>query len=124
MRSPGLFREYHADPLTTAQAIDAEGWFHTGDAGDLDPDGQLRIIDRMTNVGALKNRSPFAPRLIENRLKFLPYIREAVLFGDGRDMVCALIDIEMAATSRWADRQSISYTGHADLACARRRSMR
>ncbi len=116
VRSPGLFREYHADPLTTAQAKNADGWFHTGDAGDLDPDGQLRIIDRMTNVGALKDRSPFAPRLIENRLKFLPYIREAVLFGDGRDMVCALIDIEMAATGRWADRQGISYIGHADLA--------
>jgi long-chain acyl-CoA synthetase len=76
----------------------------------------LRIIDRMAYVGALKDGAPYAPRLLESKLKFLPYVREAVAFGDGRDMVCALIDIEMAATSRWADRQSISYTGHADLA--------
>jgi long-chain acyl-CoA synthetase len=116
VRSPGLFREYHADPATTAQAKNAEGWFHTGDAGHLDPDGQLRIIDRMAYVGALKDGSPFAPRLIENKLKFLPYIREAVAFGDGRHMVCALIDIEISATGRWADGRAVSYTGHAELA--------
>jgi long-chain acyl-CoA synthetase len=116
VRSPGLFREYHGDAERTAQAKNAEGWFHTGDAGYLGPDGQLRIIDRMAYVGALKDGTPYAPRLLENKLKFLPYIREAVAFGDGRDMVCALIDIEMAATSRWADKQSISYMGHADLA--------
>ena len=70
----------------------------------------------MTYIGALKDGTPFAPRLLENKLKFIPYIREAVAFGDGRDMVCALIDIDMAAVGRWADKQSISYTGHADLA--------
>jgi long-chain acyl-CoA synthetase len=116
VRSPGLFREYHGDSARTAQEKDNDGWFHTGDAGYLGPDGQLRIIDRMAYVGALKDGTPYAPRLLENKLKFLPYVREAVAFGDGRDMVCALIDIEMAATSRWADKQSISYTGHADLA--------
>jgi long-chain acyl-CoA synthetase len=116
VRSPGLFREYHGDAARTAQARNAEGWFHTGDAGDLGPDGQLRIVDRMADVGALKDGTPFAPRLFESKLKFVPYVREAVAFGDGRNMVCALIDIEMAATSRWADRQNISYTGHADLA--------
>ena len=76
----------------------------------------MRIIDRMAYVGALKDGTPYAPRLLESKLKFLPYVREAVAFGDDRDMVCALIDIEMAATSRWADKQSISYTGYADLA--------
>jgi long-chain acyl-CoA synthetase len=116
VRSPGLFREYHADSATTARAKDAEGWFHTGDAGTIDQDGHLTIIDRMAYVGALKDGSRFAPRMIENRLKFLPYVKEAVAFGDGRDMVCALIDIEIAATGRWADRQGVSYTGHADLA--------
>jgi long-chain acyl-CoA synthetase len=116
VRSPGLFREYHGDSARTAQAKNAEGWFHTGDAGYVGPDGQLRIIDRMAYVGTLKDGTPYAPRLLESKLKFLPYVREAVAFGDGRDMVCALIDIEMAATSRWADKQSISYTGHADLA--------
>jgi long-chain acyl-CoA synthetase len=116
VRSPGLFREYHGDAERTARASNDDGWFHTGDAGYLDPDGQLRIIDRMAYVGALKDGTLYAPRLLENKLKFLPYIREAVTFGNGRDMVCALIDIEIAATGRWADRQNISYTGHADLA--------
>lgn len=116
VRSPGLFREYHGDSATTAQAKSAEGWFHTGDAGYLGEDGQLRIIDRMAYVGALKDGSPYAPKLIENKLKFLPYIKEAVAFGDGRGMVCTLIDIDLAAAGRWADKRSISYMGHADLA--------
>jgi long-chain acyl-CoA synthetase len=116
VRSPGLFKEYHGDAATTAQAKNAEGWFHTGDAGYLGEDGQLRIIDRMAHVGQLNDGAPFAPKPIENKLKFLPYIKEAVAFGDKRDMVCALIDIDMAGTGRWADRRSISYTGHADLA--------
>ena len=116
VRSPGLFKEYHGDSEMTVRAKDAEGWFHTGDAGYLDQDGQLRIIDRMAYVGALKDGTPYAPRLLENKLKFLHYIKEAVAFGDGRDMVCVLIDIDMAATGRWADRQGLSYTGHADLA--------
>ena len=116
VRSPGLFKEYHRDPQKTAQARNADGWFHTGDAGYLGDDGHLRIIDRMKNIGALKDGSPFAPKLLENKLKFIPYIKEAVAFGDGRDKVCALIDIDMAAVGRWADKRSISYTGHADLA--------
>ena len=116
VRSPGLFKEYHRDPQKTAQARNADGWFHTGDAGYLGDDGHLRIIDRMKNIGALKDGSPFAPKLLENKLKFIPYIKEAVAFGDGRDKACALIDIDMAAVGRWADKRSISYTGHADLA--------
>ena len=116
VRSPGLFKEYHRDPQTTAQARNADGWFHTGDAGYLGDDGHLRIIDRMKYIGALNDGTPYAPKLIENKLKFIPYIKEAVAFGDGRDMVCALIDIDMAAVGRWADKRSISYTGHADLA--------
>ena len=70
----------------------------------------------MKHIGALNDGTPYAPKLIENKLKFIPYIKEAVAFGDGRDMVCALIDIDMAAVGRWADKRSISYTGHADLA--------
>jgi long-chain acyl-CoA synthetase len=116
VRSPGMFKEYHRDPETTAQTRNAEGWFHTGDAGYLDGDGHLRIVDRMKYIGALNDGTSYAPKLIENKLKFSPYVREAVAFGDGRDMVCALIDIDMAAVGRWADKRSISYTGHADLA--------
>ena len=96
-RSPGMFKAYHGDPETTAQAKNADGWFHTGDAGYLGDDGHLRIIDRMKHIGALNDGTPYAPKLIENKLKFIPYIKEAVAFGDGRDMVCALIDIDMAA---------------------------
>ncbi len=116
VRSPGLFKEYHGDFETTARAKNAEGWFHTGDAGYLGEDGQLRIIDRMAYVGALKDGTLYAPKLLENKLKFLPYVKEAVTFGDGRDKVCALIDIDMSAAGRWADKQNISYTGYADLA--------
>ena len=116
VRTPGMFREYHRDPAATTQARNSDGWFHTGDAGYLGDDGHLRIIDRMKYVGALKDGTSYAPKLIENRLKFVPYIKEAVSFGDGRDMVCALIDIDAAAVGRWADKRSISYTGHADLA--------
>ena len=116
VRSPGMFKEYHRDPETTAQARNADGWFHTGDAGYLGDDGHLRIIDRIKYVGALNDGTPHSPKLLENKLKFIPYIKEAVAFGDGRDMVCALIDIDMAAVGRWADKRSISYTGHADLA--------
>ena len=116
VRSPGLFKEYHRDPDATTQARNAEGWFHTGDAGYLGDDGHLRVIDRMKYVGALKDNTPFAPKLIENKLKLFPYIKEAVAFGAGHDTVCALIDMDMAAVGAWADRQEISYTGHADLA--------
>ncbi|MBR1120524.1 AMP-binding protein [Bradyrhizobium lablabi] len=116
VRSPGLFKEYHGDSEKTARAKGTEGWFHTGDAGVLGEDGQLRIIDRMAYVGAFNDGTLFSPKVIENKLKFLPYIKEAVVLGNGRDRVCALIDIEMAAAGRWADRQNIAYTGHADLA--------
>jgi len=116
VRSPGLFKEYHRDPETTSRARNAEGWFHTGDAGYMDDDGHLRIIDRLANVGALNDGTLHAPKVLENKLKFLPYIKEAVVFGDGRDTVCVFVDIDGTAVGRWADRQNISYTGHADLA--------
>jgi long-chain acyl-CoA synthetase len=116
VRSPGLFKGYHRDPETTRRAISGEGWFHTGDAGILGDDGQLRIIDRLVNIGTLSDGTLHAPKVIENKLKFYPYIREAVAFGHGRDRVCVLIDIDFAAVGRWADRRDISYTGHADLA--------
>ena len=116
VRSPGLFKEYHRDPELTAQTRNADGWVHTGDAGYLGDDGQLRIIDSVRSVGALRDGTLYAPRQIENKLKVYPFIREAVVFGNGRDRVCALIDIDPATTGRWVDKRSISYTGHADLA--------
>ena len=82
----------------------------------LGEDGHLRIIDRMIHLGAFTDGTPFEPKPIENRLKFSPYIKQAVVFGDGRDRACALIDIDGAAVGRWADKHNISYTGHTDLA--------
>ena len=116
VRSPGLFKEYHLDPEATRAAKDAEGWFHTGDAGYLGEDGHLRIIDRVKDVGALTDGTLFAPKLLENKLKFFPFVKEAVAFGDGRDQVCMFVNIDMAAVGNWADKKNISYTGHGDLA--------
>ena len=87
VKSPGLFKEYYRNPEATAEARDDDGWFHTGDAGYLDSDGQLKIIDRAKDVGKLADGSLFAPKYIENKLKFFPYIKEAVAFGNGRDDV-------------------------------------
>jgi long-chain acyl-CoA synthetase len=116
VRSAGLFKEYHRNPEATARAKDAEGWFRSGDAGRLGEDGHLRIVDRMIDLGVFTDGAPFEPKLIETRLKFSPYIKQAVVFGDGRDRACALIDIDVAAVGRWADTHNISYTGHTDLA--------
>jgi long-chain acyl-CoA synthetase len=116
VRSPGLFREYYGAPEATTQARNEAGWFRTGDAGYLGDDGHLRIIDRIKDVGELTDGTLYAPKPIENRIKFSHYIREAVAFGHGRDRVCVLVDIDLAAVGYWADKQSISYTGHADLA--------
>ena len=88
----------------------------TGDAGYLGDDGHLRIIDRIKDVGALTDGTPDCAQADREPPQVLHYIREAVAFGHGRDMVCALIDIDIAAVGNWADKQSISYTGHADLA--------
>ncbi len=116
VRSPGLFKEYLGDPQATSDALSHDGWLHTGDAGYIGEDGQLRIIDRVGNIGALSDGSVFSPKRIENKLKFIPYVRDAVVFGNSRDKVCALIDIDGAVVGRWADKRLVSYTGHADLA--------
>jgi long-chain acyl-CoA synthetase len=117
VRSPGLFLGYHTAQHGLAQALgDEAGWFHTGDAGWVGPDGQLRVIDRFSDIGRLHDGSAFSPKLLENKLKFSPYIREAVAFGHGQVQVGVFINIDLEAVGNWADRQGISYTGHADLA--------
>ena len=116
IRSPGLFKEYYKNPQATAEAKDPEGWFHTGDAGYFDGDGHLKIIDRVKDVGKLNDGTLFAPKYLENKLKFFPYIKEAVTFGDGRDRVCAFINIDMEAVGNWAEKRSLAYTGYVDLA--------
>ncbi|MDX2258829.1 MAG: AMP-binding protein [Hyphomicrobiaceae bacterium] len=116
VRSTGLFKKYLGDPEATARAVTGDGWFRTGDAGRLTDDGQLLVLDRIKNIGTLADGTTFAPQAIENLLKSSPYIRQAVAFGTGRGWVCALIDIDTAAVGSWANKQAISYTGHADLA--------
>jgi long-chain acyl-CoA synthetase len=116
IRSPGLLREYYKNPMATAEVKDAEGWYHTGDAGYFDQDGHLKIIDRVKDVGKLANGSMFAPKYIENKLKFFPYIKEAVAFGDQRDQVMAFINIDFEACGNYAERRNLSYAGYIDLA--------
>src|SRR5678809_384302 len=116
IRSPGLFKEYYKNPQATLEAKDSEGWFHTGDAGYFDPDGHLKIIDRVKDVGQLADGTLFAPKYLENKLKFFPYIREAVAFGHGRDQVCAFINFDIDAVSNWAEKRNMPYSGYTDLA--------
>ncbi len=116
VRGPMVMKEYYRRPEATAEAIDAEGFFHTGDAGFVGTDGQLRIIDRAKDVGRLAGGAMFAPNYIENKLKFFPHIKEAVCFGHGREMVCAFINIDMGAVGNWAERRGIPYSGYVDLA--------
>jgi long-chain acyl-CoA synthetase len=117
IRSPGLFREYYKAPEATREAKDAEGWFHTGDAGYFDQEGHLKIIDRAKDVGRLADGTLFAPKYIENKLKFYPTIKEAVAFGDGCDTVCAFVNIDYEAVGNWAERRNLPYAGYTDLAC-------
>ncbi|HVP08872.1 MAG TPA: AMP-binding protein [Burkholderiales bacterium] len=116
IRSPGLFKEYYKNPVATAEAKDAQGWFHTGDAGYFDADGHVKIIDRVKDVGKLADGSIFAPKYLENKLKFFPYVKEAVAFGHGRDRVCAFINMDMEAVGNWAEKRNLPYAGYVDLA--------
>lgn len=116
VRSPGLLKEYYKNPQATAEVKDAEGWYHTGDAGFLDAHGQLKIIDRAKDVGRLADGAMFAPKYIENKLKFFPHIKEAVAVGDRREMACAMINIDFEAVGNWAERRNLPYAGYTDLA--------
>jgi len=116
VRGEMLLKEYYKRPEDTAEAIDGEGFFHTGDAGFFDEDGHLKIIDRAKDVGKMATGSLFAPNYIENKLKFVSYIKEAVVFGHGLKTVCAFINIDMGAVGNWAERRNIAYSGYTDLA--------
>ena len=115
-RSPGVFQEYFKNPEATASTKTAEGWVHTGDAGFFGDDGHLKIIDRAKDVGKLRDGSLFAPKFIENKLKFFPNIKEAVAFGDGRDYVAAMLCIDLEALGSWAERRGIPYGSYQELA--------
>ena len=116
-KSPGVFVGYYKDPQKTAETKTADGWVRTGDAGILDPNtGHLKIIDRAKDVGRLNDGTLFAPKYLENKLKFYPNIREAVAFGDKRDFVCVMLNIDLTAVGNWAERNNIVYGSYQELA--------
>jgi long-chain acyl-CoA synthetase len=116
-RSPGVFQGYYKDPEKTAETKTPDGWVRTGDAGFFDPKtGHLKIIDRAKDVGRLKDGSLFAPKYIENKLKFYPNIKEAVAIGDGRDEVTAMLNIDLVAVGSWAERNNVVYGSYQELA--------
>ena len=115
VRGANVFSGYFKQDEATREAIDAEGWFHTGDAGFIDPQGHLAIIDRAKDVGKLADGTPFAPQFVENKLKFSPYIGEAISFGNDRDRVTAMIAIALAPVGNWAERHGLAYSGYQDL---------
>ena len=116
-RSPGVFAGYYKDPEKTAEVLTPDGWVHTGDAGFFDPkNGQLKIIDRAKDLGRLKDGTVFAPKYLENKLKFYPNIREAVAVGDGRDFASVMINIDLTAVGSWAERNNVIYGSYQELA--------
>ena len=120
VKSPGLLKEYYKNPTATAEVLTADGWYHTSDAGFIDASGHLKIIDRVKDVGRIKggstNGAMFAPKYVENKLKFFPFIKEVVAYGDGRDKVCVFVNIDFDAVGNWAERRNLPYAGYTDLA--------
>jgi long-chain acyl-CoA synthetase len=114
-RSAGVFQGYLNDPVATKATVDEEGWLHTGDVGELTPDGFLRITDRKKDIIITAGGKNISPSEIENRLKVSPYVREAVVIGDRRKFVTALIGIELDTVGNWASRRGLAYTTYADL---------
>jgi long-chain acyl-CoA synthetase len=115
-RSAGAFQAYYKNPAATAEAKEPDGWVHTGDAGFFDADGQLTIVDRARDVGRLSSGALFAPKFIENKLKFFPYIKEAVAFGHEREVVAVFINIDVEAVGNWAERRGIACGSYQELA--------
>lgn len=115
-RSPGVFMGYFKNDKATKSTKTKEGWVHTGDAGFIDHDGHLRIIDRAKDVGKLRDGSMFAPKYIENKLKFFPDVKEVVAFGDGRDKCCVFLNIDLTSVGNWAERNNIAYASYQELA--------
>jgi long-chain acyl-CoA synthetase len=120
VRSPGLLKEYYKNPAATAEVKTADGWYHTSDAGFIDAQGHLKIIDRVKDVGRIaggaNDGAMFAPKYVENKLKFFPHIKEAVAYGDGRDRVAVMLNIDFDAVGNWSERRNLPYAGYTDLA--------
>ena len=120
VKSPGLLKEYFKNPAATAEVLTPDGWYHTSDAGFIDASGHLKIIDRVKDVGRLQgganDGAMFAPKYVENKLKFFPFIKEVVAYGDGRAQVGVFINIDFDAVGNWAERRNLPYAGYTDLA--------
>jgi long-chain acyl-CoA synthetase len=120
VKSPGLLKGYYKNPAATAEVLTADGWYHTSDAGFIDASGHLKIIDRVKDVGRLKggafDGAMFAPKYVENKLKFFSHIKEAVAYGDQRERVCVMLNIDFDAVGNWAERRNLPYAGYTDLA--------
>jgi long-chain acyl-CoA synthetase len=120
VKSAGLLKGYYKNPQATAEVLTADGWYHTNDAGFIDSHGHLKIIDRVKDVGRLQgganDGAMFAPKYVENKLKFFPHIKEVVAYGDGRDKVCVMLNIDFEAVGNWAERRNLPYAGYTDLA--------
>jgi long-chain acyl-CoA synthetase len=120
VKSKGLLKEYYKNPEATAVVLTADGWYHTSDAGFLDSDGHLKIIDRVKDVGRIvggtNDGAMFAPKYVENKLKFFPFIKEVVAYGDKRERVCVMLNIDFDAVGNWAERKNLPYAGYTDLA--------
>jgi long-chain acyl-CoA synthetase len=115
-RSPGVFLKYYKNDEATRETKTADGWVYTGDAGFIDQHGHLRIIDRAKDVGRLNGGDLFAPKYLENKMKFYPEVREAVAFGQGRDYVTMFINIDPVSVGSWAERNNVSYASYQELA--------
>jgi long-chain acyl-CoA synthetase len=120
VKSPGLLKGYYKNPEATAEVLTADGWYHTSDAGFIDSHGHLKIIDRVKDVGRIvggaNDGAMFAPKYVENKLKFFPHIKEVVAYGDQREKVCVMINIDFDAVGNWAERRNLPYAGYTDLA--------
>jgi len=120
VKSAGLLKGYYKNPAATAEVLTADGWYHTSDAGFIDASGHLKIIDRVKDVGRMQggtnDGAMFAPKYVENKLKFFPYIKEVVAYGDGREKVCVMLNIDFDAVGNWAERRNLPYAGYTDLA--------
>jgi long-chain acyl-CoA synthetase len=119
VRSPGVFQGYYKQPDISREAITEDGWLRTGDAGFVDRKGHLAIIDRARDVGKLTDGTALAPQYLENKLKFSPFIGEAIVFGDGRSFVSTIVAIDAGTVGSWAERHNIAYTSFQDLSARR-----
>jgi long-chain acyl-CoA synthetase len=115
MRGRTVFKGYYRNPQATAEVIDAEGWLHSGDIGEW-VNGEIRIVDRKKDIMITSGGKNIAPSEVENLLKFSPFIREAVVIGERRHFVTALIQIDYETVGKWAEEHGVTYTNYKNLA--------